>query len=82
MKIGMVNKLTIMNRFVLHILQRNITHIAVITRKTNINIDILKGGGKVEKSRRNDHIFLVKGGSRVFSRGVVFLNTENFVEFS
>ena len=34
-----------MNRFVLHTLQRNITHIAVITRKTNINIDILKGGG-------------------------------------
>ena len=51
MKIGMVNKSTIMNRFVLHTLQRNITHIAVITRKTNINIDILKGGGKVEKSQ-------------------------------
>ena len=45
MKIGMVNKLTIMNRFVLHTLQRNITHLAVITRKTNIKIDILKGGG-------------------------------------
>ena len=52
MKIGIVNKLTIMNRFVLHTLQRNITHIAVITRKTNINIDILKGGGKVEKSHK------------------------------
>ena len=51
MKFGMVNKLTIMNRFVLHTLQRNITHLAVITRKTNIKIDILKGGGKVEKSR-------------------------------
>ena len=53
MKIGMVNKLTIMNRFVLHTLQRNITHLAVITRKTNIKIDILKcggGGGEVEKS--------------------------------
>ena len=46
----MVNKLTIMNRFVLHTLQRNITHLAVITRKTNIKIDILKGRGKVEKS--------------------------------
>ena len=33
MKIGMVNKLTIMNRFALHTLQRNITHLAVITRK-------------------------------------------------
>ena len=50
MKIGMVNKLTIMNRFVLHTLQRNVTHLAVITGKTNIKIDILKGGG-VEKSR-------------------------------
>ena len=50
MKIGMVNKLTIMNKFALHTLQRNITHLAVITRKTNIKIDILKGGGKVEKS--------------------------------
>ena len=45
MKIGMVNKLTIMNRFVLHTLQRNITHLAVITLKTNINIGILIGGG-------------------------------------
>ena len=51
MKIGMVNKLTIMNRFVLHTLQRNVTHLAVITRKTNIKLGILKGGGKVEKSQ-------------------------------
>ena len=49
MKIGMVNKLTIMNRIVLHTLQRNITHLAVITRKTNIKIDILKGGGESGK---------------------------------
>ena len=41
----MVNKLTIINRFVLHTLQRNVTHLAVIARKTNIKIDILKGGG-------------------------------------
>ena len=45
MKIGMVNKSTIMNRFVLHTLQCNITHLPVITLKTNINIDILKSGG-------------------------------------
>ena len=45
MKIGMVNKLTIINRFVRHTLQRNIAHLAVITRKTSIKIDILKGGG-------------------------------------
>ena len=52
MKIGMMNKLTIMNRFVLHTLQRNDMHLVVITRKTNIKIDILKGGGggEVEKS--------------------------------
>ena len=47
MKIGMVNKSTIMNRFVLHTLQRNVTHLAVTTRKTNIKIDILKSGGGV-----------------------------------
>ena len=45
MKFGVVNKSITVNRFVLHILQRNITHLAVITRKTNIKLDILKGGG-------------------------------------
>ena len=44
MKFGMVNESTILNRFVLHTLQRNITHLAVITRKTNIKLGILKGG--------------------------------------
>ena len=44
MKFSVVNKSTILNRFVLHILQRNITHLAVITRKTNIKLAILKGG--------------------------------------
>ena len=44
MKFGVVNKSTILNRFVLHTLQRNITHLAVITRKTNILLGILKGG--------------------------------------
>ena len=50
MKFGMVNKLTTVNRFVLHTLHRNITHLAIITRKTNIKLGILKGGG-LEKSR-------------------------------
>ena len=45
MKFGVVNKSTILNRFVLHTLQRNITHLAVITRKTNIKFGNLKGGG-------------------------------------
>ena len=50
MKFGVVNKSTILNRFVLHSLQRNITHLAVITRKTNIKLVILKGG-ELEKSQ-------------------------------
>ena len=33
LKFGVVNKSTTVNRFVLHTLQRNITHLAVITRK-------------------------------------------------
>ena len=44
MKFCVVNKSTILNRFVLHTLQRNITHLAVIIRKTNIILGILKGG--------------------------------------
>ena len=48
MKFGVVNKSTILNRFVLHTLQRNITCLAVITRKSNIKLGILKGG--LEKS--------------------------------
>ena len=45
MKFGVVNKSTTVNRFVLHTLQRNITHSAVTTRKKNIKLGILKGGG-------------------------------------
>ena len=45
MKFGVVNKSTTVNRFVLHTLIRNITHLAVIVQKTNIKLDILKGGG-------------------------------------
>ena len=44
MKFGVVNKSTTVNRFVLHTLQRNITHLAVITRKSNIKLGILKRG--------------------------------------
>ena len=44
MKFGVVNKSTTVNRFDLHTLQRNITQLAVITRKTNIKLGILKGG--------------------------------------
>ena len=52
MKFGVVNKSTTVNRFVLHTLQRNITHLAVITRKTNKKLGILKGG-ELKKSRKN-----------------------------
>ena len=55
MKFGVVNKSTTVNRFVLHTLQRNITHLAVITRKTNIKLGILKGGGELEKSQKVSH---------------------------
>ena len=44
MKFGVVNISTTVNRFVLYTLQCNITHLAVITRKTNIKLGILKGG--------------------------------------
>ena len=56
MKFDVVNKSTILNRFVLHSLQRNITNLAVITRKTNKKLGILEGG-KLEKSQKiNIHI--------------------------
>ena len=47
MKFGVVNKSTTVNRFLLHTIQRNITHLAVITRQTN---KTLKGEtGKEQK---------------------------------
>ena len=49
MKFGMLNKLTTVNRVVLHTLHRNITNLAIITRKTNIKLGILKGGGGTGK---------------------------------
>ena len=60
MKFGVVNQSTTVNRFVLHTLQRNITHLAVITRKTNIKLGILKrGGGGGETGKEPDffHFF-------------------------
>ena len=55
MKLGVVNKSTTVNSFVLCTLFRNITHLAVIVQKTNIKLDILKGGGGVEKSRKHQN---------------------------
>ena len=68
MKFGVVNKSLTVNRFVLHTLQRNITHLAVITRKTNIKLGILQGGGggELEKSRFfTVHITLTYGGLKI-----------------
>ena len=42
MKLGMVNKLIIVNRFILHFLYCNITHLAAKTLETNLKIDNLK----------------------------------------
>ena len=47
----MVNISTTVNRIVLHVLQRNITHLDVITRRTNIKFVILKGKVKLEKKK-------------------------------
>ena len=58
MKFGVLNKSTTVNRFVLHTLQRNITYLAVITRRTNIKLGILKGGtGKEPKKQLNNRFF-------------------------
>ena len=46
MKFGVVNKSTTVNRFVIHTLQRNITHLAVKTCETNKKLGVLKGGGE------------------------------------
>ena len=60
MKFGVVNKSAIVNKFVLHILQRNITHLAVITRKTNIKLGILKEGDW-KRAVKHDKEYLLPG---------------------
>ena len=67
MKFGVVNKSTILNRFVLHTLQRKITHLAVITHKTNIKLVILKGG-ELEKS-----LYTNFEGERAPKKNAIFL---------
>ena len=50
MNIGVVNKSTTVNRFVLHTLQCNTTHLAEMTSNTNMKIGIFKrGAGKEPK---------------------------------
>ena len=57
MKFCMVNKSTTVNRFVLHTLQRKITHLAVTTRKTNIKIDIVNGENWKRAKNSNVDVF-------------------------
>ena len=51
MKFCVVNKSTILNRFVLHTLQCTITHLAVITRKTNKKTRYFERG-ELDKSQK------------------------------
>ena len=67
MKFGVVNKLTIRNRFVLHTLQRNITHLAVITRKSNMKLGILKGGNWKRAKNCSHGILHVKNAVKICS---------------
>ena len=59
MKFGVVNKSTTVNRCVLHTCKRNITHLAIKTRITNLKLVILKGG--TGKEPRIFHLFLLTG---------------------
>ena len=74
MKFGVMNEPTTVNRFVLHTLQRNITHLAIVTRKTYIKLGILKGG-KLEKSRKVKQ----QNCSRISQRHVACKNVVKFV---
>ena len=60
MKFGVVNKSTTVNRFVLHTLQRNFTHLAVTTRKTNIKLGILKSGGGTGKEPFMVKVYIIQ----------------------
>ena len=55
MKFGLVNKSKTLNRFVLYTLQPNIANLALVTRETNIKLDILKG--ELEKSQKCLNVF-------------------------
>ena len=51
MKFGMVNKLKIVNRFLLHTSHRNKTHLVEVTCKINIKLDNVKGGENGKESK-------------------------------
>ena len=54
MKLGVVNKSTTVNRFVLHTLLRNITHLAVIVQKKHKNRYFERWGGGEWKRAKCD----------------------------
>ena len=58
MKLGVVKKSPTVNRFVLHTLHLNITHLAVLTRKTNTKTPYFKKRGKKEMGRKIYHFQL------------------------
>ena len=73
MQIGMVDKLTFINRFVLHTLHRHITHLAMITCKTNIKIDVLKGGGGKEPITSLNHETVIRKNLRIMRQDHMIL---------
>ena len=70
MKIRVVNKQTILNRFVFHTLQRNITRLAVITRKINIKLGFLKGGTGKEPPDLISRLCRLKFLARLYNLGL------------
>ena len=75
----MVNKSTILNRFVLHTLQRNITHLAVITRRTNIRLGILKGGNWKRAKSSHKRINFVPCNKSIMANKLLLNNLRRFV---
>ena len=65
MKFGVVNKSTTVNRFTLQTLQRNITHLAVITGKTNIKLGVLKGGNR-KRAQKISFNFIKRKAIKIF----------------
>ena len=91
MKFGVVNKSTTVTRFVLHTLQRNTMRLAVITRKTNIKLGILKGGNwkrarffhknlshkRIDTNLKKKFVFFQEYGRNI----VVYLNSNRLFLF-
>ena len=57
-KFDIVKKLTNVNKFISHTVHRNITPLAIITRKTTMEIENLKCGGGVSHVIRHTQMNL------------------------